>query len=123
MRRATICRCAVGAVLLAVAGGAAAQEQPYPPAAKLEQALGGLGSRAGARWYDPGTRTISSTDPFLSNNATTAFNLAPFPSLCPSGVGPGSPCATSAAPIGADVYGRAAIETLGGIVKCRCASP
>ena len=89
---------------LTVAVGAAAEEPPYPPAARLEEFLGGVGSYAAARWYDPGTRTISSTDAFSSTNATTAFsNLAAFPSLCPSGVGPGSPYTTAPATVGTDV--------------------
>ena len=46
MRRPTIHRLAVGAIVLtaiAAAGGAAAQQQNYPPAAKLEGTLGGPG--------------------------------------------------------------------------------
>ena len=109
--------------LTVAAGDAVAQQAPYPPAAKLEEALGGLGSRAGARWYDPGTRVISSTDPFLSVNATTAFHLSPFPGVCPSGVGPGSPCTSWPATVGTDVFGQAVVEILGGTVKCRCPSP
>jgi hypothetical protein len=73
--------------LTAATGDAAAQQAPYSPAAKLEEALGGLGSRAGARWYDPGTRVIFSTDPHLSVYATTAFHLSQFAGVCPSDVG------------------------------------
>ena len=39
------------------------------------------------------------------------------------GVGPGSPCTSWPAAVGTDVFGQAVVETIGGIVKCRCPSP